>query len=105
MKLTDAELKQFDEEGYLFFPGKFTPAEAALMKQEADKIYQMDRKEVWREKTGVARTAFAAHKYNETFKRLGAHRRQHRKPPRLLWVFCAISNRGEIRGMRLRGPR
>ena len=75
MKLTDAELKQFDEEGYLFFPGKFTPAEAALMKQEADKIYQMDRKEVWREKTGVARTAFAAHKYNETFKRLGAHPR------------------------------
>ena len=28
----------------------------------------MNRKEVWREKTGVARTAFAAHTYNEGFR-------------------------------------
>lgn len=75
MKLSAEDLKKFDEEGYLFFPGKFTPQEAALMKQEADKIYAMDRKEVWREKSGVARTAFAAHTYNETFRRLGAHPR------------------------------
>lgn len=75
MKLSEEDLKTFDEEGYLFFPGKFTPQEAALMKQEADAIYAMDRKEVWREKSGVARTAFAAHTYNETFRRLGAHPR------------------------------
>jgi ectoine hydroxylase len=75
MKLSAEDLKKFDEEGYLFFPGKFTPQEAALMKQEADNIYAMDRKEVWREKSGVARTAFAAHTYNETFRRLGSHPR------------------------------
>ena len=75
MKLSADDLKKFDDEGYLFFPGKFTPQEAALMKQEADKIYAMDRKEVWREKSGVARTAFAAHTYNEAFRRLGSHPR------------------------------
>lgn len=75
MKLSDADLKKFDEEGYLFFPGKFSPEEAAMLKAEADAVYAMERKEVWRESSGVARTAFAAHKYNEGFRRLGAHPR------------------------------
>jgi len=75
MKLTAEELKTFDEEGYLFFPGKFSPEEAALLKSEAEAVYAMDRKEVWREASGVARTAFAAHTYNEAFRRLGAHPR------------------------------
>lgn len=75
MRLTDEEVKQFDEQGYLFFPGKFSPDEAALLKQEAETIYALDRKEVWRESSGVARTAFAAHTYNEGFRRLGAHPR------------------------------
>ncbi len=75
MRLTEQELKKFDEDGYLFFPGKFSPEEAALLKREAEAIYQLDRKEVWRESNGVARTAFAAHKYNEAFRRLGAHPR------------------------------
>ena len=75
MRLSEAELKQFDEDGYLFFPGKFSPEEAALLKHEAEAIYALDRKEVWRESNGVARTAFAAHKYNEAFRRLGAHPR------------------------------
>lgn len=75
MKLTQEELKQFDEQGYLFFPGRFTPEEAALLKAASDEVYAMDRKEVWRESSGVARTAFAAHTYNEPFRRLGAHPR------------------------------
>ena len=64
MKLSDQQLKQFDEEGYLFFPGMFSEAEAQLLKSEADAVYAMEREEVWREKSGVARTAFAAHTYN-----------------------------------------
>ena len=75
MKLTDSELQQFDEKGYLFFPGKFSPEEAALLKQEAERVYAMEREEVWRESSGVARTAFAAHLYNEGFRRLGSHPR------------------------------
>ncbi|MEH6633756.1 MAG: phytanoyl-CoA dioxygenase family protein [Halopseudomonas aestusnigri] len=75
MQLTDQQLADFDKDGYLFFPGMFSPEEATLLKQEANTVYAMDRKEVWRESSGVARTAFAAHRYNEGFKRLGAHPR------------------------------
>jgi len=75
MRLTDEELKRFDAEGYLFFEGTFSPQEATYLKSEADAVYAMDRKEVWRESSGAARTAFAAHLYNEGFRRLGAHPR------------------------------
>lgn len=75
MKLTDAELKRFDEEGYLFLPNRFSAEEAALLKTEGEAVYQLDREEVWRETNGAARTAFAAHRYNEAFRRLGAHPR------------------------------
>ena len=75
MRLTEEELKRFDAEGYLFFPGAFSPEEAACLKHEAETVYAMDRKEVWRESSGAARTAFAAHLYNEGFRRLGAHPR------------------------------
>ena len=61
MKLSKEQLKQFHEEGYLFLPEVFTTEEAKLLKQESENVYSMNRKEVWREKTGVARTAFAAH--------------------------------------------
>jgi ectoine hydroxylase len=75
MKLTQKQLKQFDEEGYLFLPECFSREEAALLKREAEAVYALDREEVWRESSGVARTAFAAHTYNEGFRRLGRHPR------------------------------
>jgi len=75
MRLSDEELKTFDDEGYLFFPNVFSAQEAALLKHEAETVYALDRKEVWRESSGAARTAFAAHTYNEGFRRLGAHPR------------------------------
>ncbi len=75
MKLTNEELARFDEEGYLFFPGRFTTNEASVLKKAATDVYALDREEVWRESTGVARTAFAAHTYNEAFRRLGCHPR------------------------------
>jgi L-proline 4-hydroxylase len=75
MRLTDDQLQTFDEDGYLFFPGKFSPKEAALLKAEADAVYALEREEVWRESSGAARTAFAAHTYNDAFARLGAHPR------------------------------
>lgn len=75
MQLSEQQLNEFDEKGYAFFPSLFSPDEAALLKTEADAVYASDRKEVWRESSGVARTAFAAHTYNEAFRRLGAHPR------------------------------
>jgi len=75
MQLTDDELRAFETDGYLFFPGRFTAAEAATLRDAADTVYAMERDEVWRESSGAPRTAFAAHTYNEGFRRLGAHPR------------------------------
>ena len=75
MFLNETDLEKFDKDGYLFFPKLFNSDEATLLKEEADKVYLEDRKEVWKESTGVARTAFAAHTYNEAFRRLAAHPR------------------------------
>ncbi len=75
MKLTDAQVKQFDEEGWLFLPELFTADEIAVLNAEAEQIYKQDREEIWREKSGAPRTAFAAHLYNEAFGILGRHPR------------------------------
>ena len=75
MQLTDQQIEEFGERGYLFFPGVFNKTEVEVLKQAATAVYQEQREEVWREKSGVARTAFAAHTYNEAFRRLGAHPR------------------------------
>jgi len=75
MKLTERQLHDFDEQGYLFLPECFPRAAADMLLDEAHRIYAMDREQVWREDSGVARTAFAAHTYSEPFRRLGAHPR------------------------------
>src|SRR5579864_5024558 len=75
MKLTPQQLREFDERGYLFLPECFSKEEAAALRSEAHQIYASNRKEVWREKSGAPRTAFAAHTYNEAFRLLGAHPR------------------------------
>ena len=46
-----------------------------FLAREAVDIYDANRPEVWREKSGAPRTAFAAHLYNEAFGLLGAHPR------------------------------
>ena len=75
MTLTPEQITRFNQEGYLFLPGRFSPEEAGVLKHAADEVYAMDREEVWRESSGVARTAFAAHTYNEAHRRLGRHPR------------------------------
>src|SRR5579875_1200566 len=75
MELTAEQLRQFAEEGYLFLPDCFSEEEVAVLREEAERIYATNRPEVWREKTGAPRTAFAAHTYNEAFRLLGAHPR------------------------------
>ncbi len=76
LHLTESDLKQFDEEGWLFFEDVFDADEVGVMSREAHKIFAMDREEVFRESDGkTARTAFAAQNYNEAFRRLGRHPR------------------------------
>jgi len=75
VKLTPEQIRQFEEEGYFFLPSCFSDEEVAVLRDEAEEIYKSNRPEVWREKTGAPRTAFAAHTYNEAFRLLGAHPR------------------------------
>jgi ectoine hydroxylase len=75
MALTAEQVRQFEEEGWLFLPDCFAEAEVAALRLEAEAIFKADRREIWREKSGAPRTAFAAHTYNEAFRRLGAHPR------------------------------
>ena len=75
MRLTDQQLEQFHTEGWLFLPELFTPEEVAVLGREAEAIFRTPREEIWKEKSGAPRTAFAAHTYNEAFRLLGAHPR------------------------------
>jgi ectoine hydroxylase len=75
MRLSPQQLKEFDEQGYLFLPDCFGDAEVAALRRDAEAIYRSDRPEVWQEKSGAPRTAFAAHTYNEGFRLLGSHPR------------------------------
>ncbi len=75
MRLDDRQMRQFETEGWLFLPEAFSPEEVAVLRQEAEAIYRQNRPEIWREKSGSPRTAFAAHTYNEAFRLLGAHPR------------------------------
>ena len=76
MRLSEAQLAQFREEGYLLIPDLFDATEIGVMRAEVPGIFAQYRPENVREKTGdVVRTAFAVHTYNETFRRLVRHPR------------------------------
>ena len=74
--LTPDQVRQFEELGYLFLPGTFSPEEMDVLRQELPGVFAQRRPEVWREKDKeTIRTAFAAHCYNEAFRLLAHHPR------------------------------
>jgi len=76
MKLSAAQLAQFERDGYLFFPGLFTPRETQLLNDTVPALYE--RREIYnvRERDSDAvRTNFAAHLYSEPFAKLARHPR------------------------------
>src|SRR5215208_86804 len=75
MQLSAEQLQAFDDKGYVFLPNCFSEEEIALLRIEGEAILQADRQEVWREKTGAPRTAFAAHTFSEVFRLLVSHPR------------------------------
>jgi ectoine hydroxylase len=76
MRLNDAQIAQFEDEGYLFLPSLFSRKEVDVLMGEVPGVLAQDRKEIVREKDGkTPRTAFAAHTYNEAFARLARHPR------------------------------
>ena len=76
MQLDDAQLKQFDEEGFIFVPDLFSTEEVAVLKGEIPEVFAQRRPEVIREASGEAvRTAFATHTYNDVYRRFVSHPR------------------------------
>jgi ectoine hydroxylase len=76
MKLTQDQIRTFEEEGYLFLPNQFSREEVGVLKRELPGIFAQDRKENVREKDSTSvRTTFAAHTFNEAYRRLGRHPR------------------------------
>src|SRR5258705_181429 len=76
MRLTSAQLEQFDRDGYLFFPSQFSPDEIKVLTDEVAKLYAQRRPENVREKgSDAVRTNFAAHMYSAPFARLARHPR------------------------------
>jgi ectoine hydroxylase len=76
MKLSKEQIEQFDRDGYLFFPGLFTPEETQVMNDAVPELYS--RREAYnvREKgKDAVRTNFAAHLYSEPFAKLARHPR------------------------------
>jgi ectoine hydroxylase len=76
MRLTADQRERFEREGYLFFPGLFTPAEVKALTDAVPALYA--RREAFnvREKDSDAvRTSFAAHLISEPFARLARHPR------------------------------
>ena len=76
MKLNAEQLAQFDRDGYLFFPGQFTPEETRRLTQAVPELYSHRAPFNVREKgSDAVRTNFAAHLVSEPFARLARHPR------------------------------
>ena len=76
MRLSPEQLAQFDRDGYLFFPGLFTPEETQVLNDAVPELYSRREGYNVREKgKDAVRTNFAAHMYSEPFARLARHPR------------------------------
>lgn len=76
MKLSPAQLAEFEERGYLFIPGAFSAEEMDLLNGEVPGLLAADRPEVVREKDGTTpRSAFHVQTWNEVYAALARHQR------------------------------
>ena len=75
MKLTDAQIATFEQEGYLFLPNVFSAEEMALLTGEIPGLFAADRPEVIREKNSNApRSAFYVQTWNPVYEMVARHR-------------------------------
>ena len=76
MKLGREQIRRFEQDGYLFFPGRFTRQETGVLVEEVPRLYAQQRPENVREKgSNAVRTNFAAHMYSYPFAKLARHPR------------------------------
>ena len=71
MRLTDAQIREFEENGLLVLPGLFSPEEARRLKAELPKLFDDGSAANVREKrSGLVRTAMGLHLRNDLYARL-----------------------------------
>src|SRR5204863_889444 len=76
MNLTNLQVKEFNEQGYLFLPSVFTPEEMDALNREVPHILAQRREEVIREiGSDAPRSAFYVQTWNEAFGMLARHPR------------------------------
>src|SRR5260221_9166188 len=76
MKLSADQVREFEEQGYLFLPSVYSKAEMDLLNGEVPGLLAQDRPEVVREKgTTAPRTAFHVQTWNPVFSILARHPR------------------------------
>jgi ectoine hydroxylase len=76
MKLTEAQIAEFEREGYLFLPNVFSAEEMALLTGEIPGMFAEDRSEVIREKgSNAPRSAFYVQTWNPVYERVARHPR------------------------------
>ena len=74
MHLDETQIRRFEEDGILFFPGLLDTGDVAELREELPEILAMDRPEILREKhSSNVRCAFAPHTYSERYRRLMHH--------------------------------
>ena len=61
MELTQAQLAQFERDGFLIFPDLFAPSEVAVLRQEVGRLSQLNTPEIARELTGGVKSIFRVH--------------------------------------------
>lgn len=75
MKLNAEQLARFDELGYVFLSDCFSEEEITALRNASAAVLEMQRPDIWREKDGTPRTAFACQQYNEACKLLASDER------------------------------
>jgi ectoine hydroxylase len=71
MHLTSQQIEEFDERGYLSFPGLLDAEEVSVLNAERRHLYARDGAEVVREKgSDAVRLVYGAHAYSDPFNRL-----------------------------------
>ena len=72
MELSETQIAQYDEQGYLFFPGLLDADEAAVLQGALPEILSREGPEIVTEKedASAVRLAFGAHFFSEPFRRL-----------------------------------
>ena len=76
MRLTDAQIARFEDDGFLVLPSLFSAAEVAVLRSELSRLFAERRPENFREKESDAvRTAMGLHLRSDVYARVVRHPR------------------------------